>query len=206
LSDRGGACDSLLAAGQDPLESPAVRGQVEWVAESHGAFLSGDAITRRVASQDIGPDVRAVVQAALDAQAMGLRVGASGGADAEPAAYDTVRRILEERDARYIEHAVVLGTIGRKYRVDFKAAVMASPKVVVRAAIVVIHSSPLEMAERWNFRFRDMGERPRRKRVAVIDGATAWSPDARRTLAPECDGLFGPGDTDGLRDYLARVA
>ncbi len=204
VSDRGGLVKALVTSGVDAIESATCREHIRAAVISYGADLLGGTVVRRLGGLEPAAAAHALIQAVLDAQAAGQGAYRRAEGEAEPAAYSVVREILDEQEARYRENMHVSGLLGRRYPVNFQFALRREG--LVRGIIVVWRGRTPELAERWNFRFRDIrAARPRLKRVVVVDADAPWTTQSARIAAAECEAVFPPGEAEGLEDYLRDV-
>jgi len=201
LSDRGGLVKALLVSGIDVVESDSHRAHLSHALAAHGSSLDGVSVLRRTEPGGAGHAVRALVQSVMDAQVAGHQAFGRVQVRPESRTYDAVRRILDTRDARFLEEAHVSGASRRRYPVDFKIAYRA--EALATGVVIVARDRTLELAERWNFRFRDIHmARPSLRRLFVVDDDAGWSDDARRTIEPECEAVFPPGHVEELAGFL----
>jgi len=201
LSDRGGLLRSLLVSGVDAFEATSNRRHVEEAIVRRGAELDGATIIRPAGPAGAGAAIQAMIQTLMDGQVAGEAAWRAASVSPETEAHFVVREVLDAADARYREKMRVSGATRRRYPVDFQLAFVADG--LVRAVLMVAHDRTLEFAERWNFRFRDIrAARPRLQRLVVVDRGAKWSRAAQRTIEPECEAVFPPGEAERLAEYL----
>ncbi len=201
LSDRGGLLGALTLAGLDPLVSDTQRDTIMRAASVHGASLQAGTMVRSVTEEALGQGIQALVQALMDAQAAAC--GATGRSEVrvEPAAHATIRDVSNRCGVRYREDVRVDGALRRRYPVDFQLAFETDE--IMRAVLVVATGRTLELAERWNFRFRDIHvARPRLHRLFLVDEDANWSGPAQATIEQECECVFPPGEAEALAEYV----
>lgn len=203
LSDRGGLTQSLLLKGWEVLEAGPERSRLRALLDNQGVELHGGTVVAPAAKDSLGADLQRLLQALLDGQ-VAVRESAAGRSVREPTVYNTVRQTLEMGGARYRENMRVTGALGRRYPVDFELAFKTEE--IIRAVLVIATDRTLEMAERWNFRFRDIRRaRPALHRLFLVSDDAPWTRDAYRTIAEAVEAVFGPGETEALAAYLKEA-
>lgn len=202
LSDRGGLVNSLLLSGIDALEASIHRARLAEALTPHAACLRGGTVIRCAGQGVQGQDVQSLIQSVIDAQTAGHIASARREPGLEPVTYGVVRQALESGGARYRENMTVSGALGRRYPVDFQLAF--ETEGVSRAILIVATTDrTLELAERWNFRFRDIrAARGRLHRLFLVEEDTPWTTDAQRTIDQECEQVFPPGEAERLEEYV----
>ncbi|MGI5816646.1 MAG: DUF1828 domain-containing protein [Armatimonadota bacterium] len=200
LSDRGGLTQSLLLKGLEVIYDGPDRQRLLRLLESQGVCLRGASVVGATSQPTLGSDVQRLLQTLVDAQ-VAVRESQAPTPVTEPEVYRTVRQALEEGGARYRENMRITGSLGRRYSVHFQLAFRTED--INRAIMVVATGNTLEMAERWNFRFRDIRRaRPRLQRLFLVADDAPWSMDAQRTIKETAEAVFAPGEEEALRDYL----
>jgi len=200
LSDRGGLTQSLLLKGLEVLDDGPDRRRLVRLLDSQGVRLRGTSVVGMTSPTTLGSDVHRLLQTLVDAQ-VAVRESQASIPVTEPDVYGAVRQALDEGGARYREDMRVTGWLGRRYRVDFQLAFRTEE--VNRAIMVVASGNTLSMAERWNFRFRDIRRaRPRLQRLFFVADDAPWSIDAQRTIEEAAEAVFPPGEEEALTEYL----